>query len=200
MVGREVAVTDKLSEVVASEAEEIASRAKAEWLSHYDFVAALCESPIERILLAALWGEALRQGVPGSSDSNEIYVWPDRAAAPEMRKWSTRAVREPYLIGFHLRCQVEIGNYRVDFLIHWFEPAYNIDLRVVIECDGHDYHERTKQQAARDKSRDRALQAAGFRVLRFTGSEIYRAPRTCAEQVITMVMKDVWRARGLDLD
>jgi len=189
---------DKLEEILASDADEIAHRARHDWLEHYALVANQCESPIERVMLAGRWGEALRQSVPGSSDSNEIYVWPEQPSTPQMKKWAHPTVREPYLVGFHLRCQVEIGDYRVDFLIHWFEPTYNIDLRVVIECDGHDFHERTKEQAARDKSRDRALQAAGFRVLRFTGSEIYRDRKKCAEQVISMVMKEVWRARGMD--
>ena len=33
-----------------------------------------------------------------------------------------------------------------------------------MECDGHDFHERTKEQASSDKKRDRSLQAAGFLV------------------------------------
>lgn len=65
--------------------------------------------------------------------------------------------------------QVQLGEYRVDFLL----GASNCNRRIVIECDGHDFHERTKLQAQRDKSRDRWLQTHGFSVLRFTGTEIY---------------------------
>lgn len=54
---------------------------------------------------------------------------------------------------------------------------------LVVECDGHDYHERTKEQAAKDRSRDRNLQMSGYTVFRFTGYEIYRAPLKCAKQV-----------------
>lgn len=76
--------------------------------------------------------------------------------------------------------QFQISEYRVDFaLFNRAEPS----VKIAIECDGHDFHERTKEQAQRDKSRDRAIQARGFKVLRFTGSEIYRKPMDCAREV-----------------
>ncbi len=74
--------------------------------------------------------------------------------------------------------QAKIGKYRVDFLIRIPEKK-----PVVVECDGHDFHERTKEQAARDRSRDRTLTEAGYTVVRFTGSEIWKDPMSCAAQV-----------------
>jgi very-short-patch-repair endonuclease len=44
---------------------------------------------------------------------------------------------------------------------------------VVIEIDGHDFHERTKEQARSDKQRERAIVRAGTTVVRFSGSEIF---------------------------
>lgn len=69
---------------------------------------------------------------------------------------------------FKLFQQYVVGDYRVDFCVP--------ELRLAIEVDGHDFHERTKEQAAADKQRDRALAMAGYRVIRFTGSEIYADP------------------------
>ena len=93
--------------------------------------------------------------------------------------------------------QVQIGKYRVDFLIHAYDFGrcemgddykfkYDQALwrKLVVECDGHDFHERTKEQAARDRSRDRALITQGLTVFRFTGSELWRDPIGCAGQVI----------------
>jgi very-short-patch-repair endonuclease len=77
--------------------------------------------------------------------------------------------------------QVTIGDYRVDFLVLHLEGIEGLG-GVVIECDGHDYHERTKEQAARDKARDRDLQEQGYKVFRFTGSEIWRDTIGCADQ------------------
>jgi len=77
--------------------------------------------------------------------------------------------------GWILEPQKQIGNYRVDFLITNIKSGE----KFVIECDGHDFHERTKDQAQRDKERDRNLQAKGFKVFRFTGSEIWKTLGHC---------------------
>jgi very-short-patch-repair endonuclease len=83
--------------------------------------------------------------------------------------------------GFFLSPQHNIGKYRVDFLLgRVSEPT--LPRCVVIECDGHDWHEKTKEQAAKDKSRDRFLSQKVGRVIHFTGSEIYRSPAGCVTE------------------
>jgi hypothetical protein len=44
--------------------------------------------------------------------------------------------------------------------------------RLCIYTDGHTYHERTEEQAQRDKKIDRKLQELGFTVLRYTGKDV----------------------------
>jgi very-short-patch-repair endonuclease len=73
--------------------------------------------------------------------------------------------------------QKDIGGFVVDFLI---EAG---DRKVVVECDGHEFHDRTPEQAGYDKARDRRLTAMGYLVLRFTGSEINRDATSCAAEV-----------------
>lgn len=75
-----------------------------------------------------------------------------------------------------------VGGWRVDFLFCAHSPDGWRQL--IVECDGHDFHERTKEQAARDRSRDRQAQTAGFEVFRFTGSEIWSDPMGCARQIL----------------
>lgn len=88
--------------------------------------------------------------------------------------------------------EIKLGEkkYRVDFLL---APVMAEDHtaypNIVIECDGHNYHERTKEQAAKDRSRDRALQKEGYRVIRFTGSEIVSRPKRCAWEVVHIVKR-----------
>ena len=77
--------------------------------------------------------------------------------------------------------QMPVGNYRIDWVL--VERGGFI----FIECDGHDFHERTKEQAARDRSKDRDIQRNGVPILRFTGSEIYRDPMYCAEQALSFL-------------
>lgn len=61
--------------------------------------------------------------------------------------------------------------------------------RVAVELDGHDWHERTKEQAASDKRRDRMMVAEGWSVMRFTGSEVYLDAADCFWEACTAVAR-----------
>lgn len=74
--------------------------------------------------------------------------------------------------------QYEWNHYCIDFAISVFDDL------IFVECDGHDYHERTKEQARHDRMKDRTIQTAGIPILRFTGSEIYRDAEACAVEII----------------
>lgn len=83
--------------------------------------------------------------------------------------------------------------YFVDFL---FDPKSlnnksKIDYKLVIECDGHDYHHATKQQVKSDYERETNLKLAGYDVLRFTGSQIYGDPYKCVDTIIDYILKKV---------
>lgn len=54
--------------------------------------------------------------------------------------------------------------------------------QVVVETDGFAAH-TTRASFAADRVRDRALQAAGYRVLRFTFAEVDRAPAAVADEI-----------------
>lgn len=81
---------------------------------------------------------------------------------------------------FKLGAQERIGPYRVDFVLE----AYGVE--IIIEVDGHEFHEKTKEQAAHDKKRDRYMTQHGHTVLRFTGSEVWANPFKCAEQAFAV--------------
>jgi hypothetical protein len=70
---------------------------------------------------------------------------------------------------------------RVDFLVL---PEGCGKWALAIEIDGHDFHERTKEQAASDRSRDRALLLNGYRTIRFTGAEVYADPGGCVAEAL----------------
>ena len=82
--------------------------------------------------------------------------------------------------------QCPVGPYFADFLISYH--FFGGDISIVVECDGHEYHERTKAQAARDRKRDRFMQQAGHLVFRFTGSELRGAPSKCAYEVLDAIV------------
>lgn len=68
--------------------------------------------------------------------------------------------------------RVLLGRYCVDILID--------QAPVIIEADGATHHLRKKQ----DAERDAALTAAGYRVFRFTGTQINRDAMDCVAQVM----------------
>lgn len=67
---------------------------------------------------------------------------------------------------FWLEQQVSILKYRVDFLIT------GRGKKLVIECDGRDFHHATREQIERDRNRDTELSSAGYTVFRFPGKQI----------------------------
>jgi len=92
------------------------------------------------------------------------------------------SIREPE--GYFVDCQVSVGKYRVDFVVTFAYRKDAAPVRVAVECDGHDFHEKTKEQAEHDKKRDRHLTSQGYAVMRFTGRELWRDPFACADEVV----------------
>ena len=91
-----------------------------------------------------------------------------------------------------IEIQKPIGKYRTDFFITFIprpKKSHWKEFSVVVECDGHNFHEKTKEQSIRDKKRDRDIQSLGYKVFRFTGSEIYENPNKCAWEIMDLVYK-----------
>lgn len=107
----------------------------------------------------------------------------------------TEAEGKAYVLGSAGACEVAlfpqatVGKYRVDMLVVYEGGG------IAIECDGHEFHERTKEQATSDKARDRHLQLRGYKVLRFTGSEIWADPFASAMEVLRTIASSV-KPRG----
>lgn len=124
------------------------------------------DSPIERLFMIAFW-------LVGTDNGGVIFDYPPPGY--DEGDW------------FFVKPQVPILSYRADFVVGLVE--FPNAKGVVVECDGHDYHERTKQQAAHDLRRDRSIQAEGYVVYRFTGSELYRDAIKCAQEVVSQLFK-----------
>lgn len=179
-------MSDRLGEYLTAKVEAEVERIRRERQLFMDIYGPATESPIELLMLAALGfmqtpifydGGYVRHG---ATVSRPIFYTPDLVKEPLSYFDSYPDDHEAVVVFM----QAPVIGYRVDFLLlAQLAEAKGGPVRIVIECDGHDYHERTKEQAKRDRGMDRALQAAGFRVFRFTGSEIYRDPDRCVEEV-----------------
>ena len=174
-----------------------------------DYLLESLDSPIEALMLLSLIICAREHSLGVS------VVW----THPVMKRedqidFSLGASRYARLT-LELRPQAQIGEHRVDFLLSFFgtdlAPATNqqttgggewqevrVDQKMIVECDGHDFHERTKEQAQRDKERDRTLQSLGFRVFRYTGSELYADVFKCAAAIVHTLSRRALPEDNLD--
>lgn len=158
----------------------IAREFTARSLYHLRDLVAACESPIEETMLYALCVLCHRNA------ASVQYILGDRVFGDLDQSRSS----------FRIQPQAHIEDFRVDFLITYVDLGDYVEIsrnnipttrtirQMVIECDGHEYHSRTKEQAMRDRQRDRVLQRNGYKVFRYTGSEIWSDVFKCAEEAI----------------
>jgi REase_MTES_1575 len=90
--------------------------------------------------------------------------------------------------------QLGVGKYKLDLAFVGCndddvvrEMFGSKDIKIAIELDGHDFHERTKEQAQHDKERDRWLLEAGWFTVRYTGSEVYRDADACVDNLFDII-------------
>lgn len=118
-----------------------------------------CESPIEIIFLTAY--EIYRQMY-----DNDIFMQP--------------------------QTEIECGEktYFADFTIEFDELVnheFKEDFKLIIECDGYEFHQKTKKQVDYDNKREYDLKMQGYEILRFSGSEIYNNPFGSVEKVLNYI-------------
>lgn len=175
---------DPLGPVVQMAGKAIAAMFLDHWYSQ------LCrrafDSPLERVLYLAFLvyceqcGDCVRNHY---CDGGQHHEEPPLSGANEQ---------------YGICVQHGIGQYRADLFITAYYRVRGADgaedsqivRHAVVEVDGHDFHEKTKAQAKHDKQRDRQLQAHGYPVYRFTGSEVYSDPFACAGEVIRALRAD----------
>lgn len=165
----------RLSNVIRQRHDELIRDFQSDVLFWREEVEKRCKSEIEKLLLLAfLIDNPVRPRLAERADAFDISSW------------------HPYERSGHsivdvVVAQCPVGKYIADFAIRRFDFINTPDECetpiLIVECGGHDFHERTKEQAAHDRSRDREMSLAGYHVMRFTGSEIWKDPGKCAEQI-----------------
>lgn len=111
-----------------------------------------CESPIEQ-----LFETALRLVLQITENEAEFY----------------HNGKEYVHSGVYWSSQYQVENYRADY----FMSVNRINsINIIVELDGHRFHEMSEKQRRYEKKRDRFFQKRGFRVFRFTGAEVVANP------------------------
>jgi very-short-patch-repair endonuclease len=149
-------VSKRLTAVLGDEMERLFRR-RTERLSH------LFESPIEALFAVSL------------DFSFWVIDYLERDTIFKLR--INKGPLDGWIV---LYPQYQWNEYRLDFAI--FLPGGTEPIAFV-ECDGHEFHERTPEQAMRDRTRDRAVQHANIKIFRFTGRELHHKPISCAIEI-----------------
>lgn len=127
------------------------------------------ESPIEQIFNIALCAMCIGHDIP----CNETPPVDSGESMP---------------MGLRISPQLVIGKFRVDFSVtYWRGGRDQAPQSVVVELDGHAFHDKDKVQRAKEKSRDRYLVKAGRKVLHYTGSELWKDPFAVAYEVLNVL-------------
>lgn len=133
-----------------------------------------CESPIEILMYLALQ-EFVFEAIPFM----DIYLAPQH------------------------KIQTKNKNYRVDFLLsekasHDYCNEFDVSKHygLVIECDGHEFHEKTKEQVKNNNQRDIDIKMKGYGILHFSGSQIYKDPFKCATEIFHYYCKKLEEHHG----
>jgi very-short-patch-repair endonuclease len=117
---------------------------------------------------------------PSRGKGDHRYTPRAGAMAKRLRRELTYAERllwtELRKLPLHVRKQSPVGPYVADFLIHLG--------KLVIEVDG--YYHTLPAGRLRDAERDTWLNREGFRVVRFTESEVRRDTETVARRVLEL--------------
>jgi very-short-patch-repair endonuclease len=86
--------------------------------------------------------------------------------------------------------------YIVPFVIRPIAGSYYEHLkdrcRIAIELDGHDFHERTREQVIHRNKRDRDLQADGWLVWHVSGSEFNSSPESVVREIYDRASNLFW--------
>lgn len=162
--------------------EQLADIASSNVLMAYENWQIGMESPIERLLFIGMYSLIPMQEVDIMPLLKcETTSTDDLARLHPMQ--TARIAEHGTLL---IQMQLRLLDWKADFVLSC--PSITTK-KAIIECDGHAFHERTKEQAARDRARDRAAQTAGYLMLRYTGSEIYRDPLGCARAALKAYAK-----------
>lgn len=125
-----------------------------------------CESPIERLMALALFEQV-----------NCNYI----SMKLEKLNLDVVEIDNQYVLN------IDKKQYITDFAVMVWNRLTHEGNRFIVECDGHDFHEKTVEQVRKDKERERNIIKDGNILIRFSGSEIYNDSEKCASEVFQII-------------
>jgi very-short-patch-repair endonuclease len=122
--------------------------------------------------------EYIDYGYPEEFKGNTVFLFNLMKMVRNQKKTESpieeQLLQEMKKQGLEPKIQHEAGPYRLDFAFP--------EKKIGIECDGQEFHS-TKEQRTHDANRDRYFMKEGWKVIRFTGSEIYNHAWQCVQDI-----------------
>lgn len=116
------------------------------------------------------------------NESNFVFSIPTAFIEFSRVQQTIESKDKKYIADFEINFSYELYG---DYIFPLFK-----DLKYIVELDGFDYH-NNKKQMNYDYDREQNLQMMGYKVMRFTGSQIYNKPYDCVHKFISMVLNDM---------
>lgn len=132
------------------------------------------KSPIEQIFITAF------EFYCRLENKKRIFLFPQKEVIYNNKK---------YYIDF----EFEADDYLTSLIFE--DKLKNKNFKLAIECDGYEFHQKTKEQVQHDNEREYNLKMAGYEVLRFSGIQIYNNPLKCVEDTYNYIIKRVEEER-----
>jgi hypothetical protein len=130
------------------------------------------------------------------SAKDEYFEFLDECESPIeiMLGMSIEIYLELHSLRFAITSQEEVKinghKYRPDFRISYIDKLQK-ERFLYVDCDGHDFHERTKQQVAYQNNRDFDMKFENIELLHFSGFQIHNDDIQCAKKVYEYIINRI---------
>lgn len=142
-----------------------------------------CESPLEQKFLLALLREYTKNCINTGKElfGGNITIWDNEIVDIKTFYPPNYEIENSNIFLF---INPTIGKYRPDIVFSNLEGK-----KIIFELDSYQYH-NTKNKLTEDKIRERNLHKDGYKIYRFSGTEIYKNPTKVAQEALEIIKQE----------
>ena len=170
--------------------------AKKDWAKEYSKTFDSMPDKFKEIYMETIYDMVVNEEYSDLRVLVDVIGFPEYCESPiEQILWLTLNLynltfNKNYVFEEQAEIEANGKSYRLDFLYQEdFMEDVEHPYRLAIECDGHEFHEATKEQVIKRNNRDMDLKMEGYDVLHYSGSQIFNKPYRCAKEICEYITK-----------